>query len=421
MHSLIVRLTDKHLTLVLAPRLQTALSAAIVGADIDVKQLETTPVNYPVAIRLSGRVTTGSADEHADIERLRSYAREVKAIISKSAAARSTRDDWGAASPLVRLRIDNYRANLAGITNQDIAISTSTGINGAQIGTLREGDKQTPIVARLQLQQRARLSDLGSMYVYSMDDGNKVPLMGVAATEFAFETQRIRRLEHFRTITVFSYPGPGYLWADIMKDAQPELDAFAAGLPDGYLMQVSGNQANTVNGFGELLGIMAISGGAIFIALVFQFKNLVKPLLVLAAVPYGMAGALTALYITGQPFGFMAFLGIVSLIGVIVSPMIVLFDFIEERHEAGAPLREALLDAGIARLRPILITISATTLALIPLAIHGGPLWQGLCFAQIGGLFVATFGTLLFIPTLYAFVVMDLKAISWQPPLPTAP
>ena len=110
----------------------------------------------------------------------------------------------------------------------------------------------------------------------------------------------------------------------------------------------------------------------------------------------------------------MAFLGIVSLIGVIVSHIIVLFDFIEERHEAGDSLREALLDAGILRLRPILITISATTLALIPLAIHGGPLWQGLCFAQIGGLIVATFGTLLFVPTLYAFVVLDLKAITWS-------
>tara|TARA_R110001599_G_C12277354_1_gene663189 strand:+ start:30609 stop:34244 length:3636 start_codon:yes stop_codon:yes gene_type:complete len=411
---LIVRLTDKDLTPILAPRLQTALSSAIAGADIDVKQLETTPVNYPVAIRLSGRVTTGSADELADIERLRNYARQVKTIISRSAAARSTRDDWGDPSPLMRLNIDNDRANLAGITNEDIAISTSTGINGAQIGTLREGDKQTPIVARLQLQQRARLSDLGSLYVYSMDDGNKVPLMGVASTEYTFQTQRIRHLEQFRTITVFSYPAPGYLSADIMKDAQKELDTFAAELPEGYLIQVSGNQANTVNGFGELLGIMAISAGAIFIALVFQFRNLIKPLLVLAAVPYGMAGALTALYITGQPFGFMAFLGIVSLIGVIVSHIIVLFDFVEERHEAGAPLREALLDAGIQRLRPILITISATTLALIPLAIHGGPLWQGLCFAQIGGLFVATFGTLLFIPTLYAFVVMDLKAIKWH-------
>ncbi|MEM8659323.1 MAG: efflux RND transporter permease subunit [Pseudomonadota bacterium] len=413
---LIVRVSNKDLTPVLAPRLQVALSKAIPGADIDVKQLQTTPVNYPVAIRISSRATTGSENEPADIRSLRAYAAQVKGIISQSPAARSTRDDWGEPSPVLRLDIDNDRANLAGITNQDIAISTSTGINGTQVGTLREGDKQIPIVVRLQLEQRARLSDVGNMYVYSMHDGNKVPLMGIASTDYSFETERVRRLEQFRTITVFSYPNDGFLSADIMKDALPELEAFAATLPEGYQMEISGNHANTANGFVELLGIMGISAGAIFLTLVFQFRNLVKPLLVLAAVPYGMSGALVALYITGQPFGFMAFLGIVSLIGVIVSHIIVLFDFIEERHEAGAPLKEALMDAGVQRLRPILITISATTLALIPLAIHGGPLWQGLCFAQIGGLIIATFGTLLFVPTLYAFVVMDLRAIKWEGP-----
>ncbi len=410
---LIVRLTDKDLTPVLAPRLQRALSSQIPGADIDVKQLQTTPVDYPVAVRVSGRITTGSIAEQADIERLRDYARQVKEIIARSTAARSTRDDWGETSLVMNLDIDNDRANLAGITNEDIAISSSTGINGTQVGTLREGDKQTPIVARLRLDQRARLSDLGSLYVYSMTDGNKVPLLEVASTGYAFETQRIRRLEQFRTITVFSYPAEGFLAADIMKDAQAELDALAASLPDGYLLEISGSQANAVNGFHQLIQIMAISAGAIFLALVIQFRNLIKPLLVLAAVPFGMAGALTALYIAGAPFGFMAFLGIVSLIGVIVSHIIVLFDYIEERREAGIPFRDALRDAGVMRLRPILITIGATTLALIPLAIHGGPLWQGLCYAQIGGLVVATFGTLILVPTLYAFVVLDLRAINW--------
>ena len=216
---------------------------------------------------------------------MRGYAREIKAIISESSAALSTRDDWGEPSLVVRMNIENDRANMAGITNEDIAISTFTGINGTQVGTFREGDKQIPIVARLRLQQRARLSDLGSFYVYSMENGNKIPLMGVASTSREFETERIRRLEQFRTITVFSYPAPGYLSADIMKAAQPQLDAFAAALPDGYEMAISGNQANTTHGFGQLGIIMAISAGAIFMALVIQFRNLVKPLLVFALCP----------------------------------------------------------------------------------------------------------------------------------------
>jgi multidrug efflux pump subunit AcrB len=92
----------------------------------------------------------------------------------------------------------------------------------------------------------------------------------------------------------------------------------------------------------------------------------------------------------------------------------VLFDFIEEAHEKGEPLREALLDAGIVRLRPVMITVGATVLGLIPLAMHGGPLWEPLCYAQIGGLTIATFVTLLLVPVLYSIFVLDLKVIKWD-------
>ncbi len=127
-----------------------------------------------------------------------------------------------------------------------------------------------------------------------------------------------------------------------------------------------------------------------------------------------MVGALVGLWVMGVPFGFMAFLGIVSLVGVIVSHVIVLFDFIEEAHAHGAVLQEALLDAGIMRLRPVLITVGATVIALFPLASHGGPLWEPLCYTQIGGLSVATFITLLLVPVIYAIFVLDLKLVPWD-------
>jgi multidrug efflux pump subunit AcrB len=111
---------------------------------------------------------------------------------------------------------------------------------------------------------------------------------------------------------------------------------------------------------------------------VFQFRNAVKPLIVFSAIPFGVVGALVSLVMMRTPFGFMPFLGVVSLIGVIVSHVIVLFDFIEESHAKGESLRDALLDAGIVRLRPVLITVGATVFGLIPLALHGGPLWEGL-------------------------------------------
>src|SRR5262249_60479213 len=124
------------------------------------------------------------------------------------------------------------------------------------------------------------------------------------------------------------------------------------------------------------------------------FSSWVGRLLGLAARPSGRAAARVSLVVTDAPFGFMASLGIISLMGVIVSHVIVLFDFIEEMHERGEPMREALLDAGLMRLRPVLITVVATVLGLVPLAMHGGPLWQPLCYAQIGGVSLPAGGAL---------------------------
>ena len=179
-------------------------------------------------------------------------------------------------------------------------------------------------------------------------------------------------------------------------------------------MQIGGEEEERIKGFREVTTVLIVSVVLIFMALVIQFRSAFKPIIVFAAIPYGVVGALAGLALMNSPFGFIAFLGITSLIGVIVSHVIVLFDFIEEAREEGQPLREALLDAGILRLRPVLITVGATVFALIPLAMHGGPLWEPLCYAQIGGLTFATFITLLLVPVIYAIFVMDLKLVKWE-------
>jgi multidrug efflux pump subunit AcrB len=202
--------------------------------------------------------------------------------------------------------------------------------------------------------------------------------------------------------------------SEILNAALPRLREFERGLPPGYKMEIGGEKAKQDDGFLNLTIVMAISVMAIYMMLVLQFKNMLKPLIVFAAIPYGTVGALAALWLMGQPFGFIAFLGVASLVGVIVSHVIVLFDFIEEKHAEGEVLEQALLDAGIMRLRPVMITVGATVIALFPLATHGGPLWQPLCYAQIGGLAVATFVTLLLVPVIYAIFVLDLKWVKWE-------
>jgi multidrug efflux pump subunit AcrB len=410
----IIQVNRKEDTPRLASALQAALSAKIPGARVDFRQLETNPVDVPIQIRISAQADVSPIQSASDIAALRAISKRVQEILRAIPLASRVRDDWGEESSTVKLEIDPDRANLAGVTNLDVAQSTTTALSGYPVTTLREGDKQIPVVARLRMEERSRLSDIQNLYVYSSQTPNKVPLLQISQIKNTMETQRIRRLEHFRTITVQAFPASGHLASEIMSVALPKLEALKRTLPPGYTLVVGGEYAKQQTGFRNLAVVLLISIALIFLALVVQFNHAVKPLLVFAATPYGVVGSLLALWATATPFGFMAFLGIASLVGVIVSHVIVLFDFIEEMHEKGEPLRQALLDAGIQRLRPVLITVGATVLALFPLAVHGGPLWQPLCYAQIGGLTFATFVTLLLVPVLYSIFVLDLKIVEWK-------
>jgi multidrug efflux pump subunit AcrB len=410
---LIIELDNKEDTPKLVGPFQDAISNNVPGARVDVRQLQTNPVDYPVELRVTGLADISALDEPKDIATLRSIAGKAAAILRAVPESARVRDDWGQDGFEVTLKVDPDRANMAGVTNQDVAQSSSAALSGASMTTLRRGDQQIPVVSRLRMEERATLSDIQNLYVYSSQSNNKVPLLEVSKIENELQTLRIRRLEHFRTISVQSFTLSGVLSSEVFSAAAPKIAELQKSLPPGYSLAISGEQAKQQQGFTNLAAVMAVSIGMIFLALAFQFRHSIKPLLVLAAAPYGVSGALLALWVMGSPFGFMAFLGIASLIGVIVSHVIVLFDFIEEMHEKGEPLEQALLDAGIVRLRPVMITVGATILALFPLAIHGGPLWQPLCYAQIGGLGVATFITLLLVPVLYSIFVLDLKIVKW--------
>ena len=410
----IVQVSEKELTPKIIGPLQSALSREVPGAWITVRQLQTNPVETPVEVLISGQADADVKDEAADIQTLRGIAAQTMDVLRQSTGIAVMRDDWSPDSPQVKIQIDPDRANVVGITNADVANSTAAAISGAPVGLLREGNKSIPIVARLHGQERAQLGQIENLYVYSSRQNTRVPLLSVATMRNMLETGRIRRREHFRTISVLCFPSPGVLASEVLGPAQSKLADLKKKLPPGYQLEIGGEQAKQVDGFLNLAVVLLISLVGIYLALLIQFNNAVKPLLVFAAAPYGAIGALIALAITHTPFGFMAFLGVASLIGVIVSHVIVLFDFIEGMHEKGEPLERALPDAGIQRIRPVMITVGATILALFPLALEGGPLWKPLCYAQIGGLTVATFITLLLVPVFYSIFVLDLKWIEWK-------
>jgi multidrug efflux pump subunit AcrB len=401
----LVEVHDKHETAHLIDEWQRALDAQIAGARVDVRQLETgAAVGIPVAIRVSGE----------NMAELRRWAAEVTNVLRASPLATRVRDNWGPEGMALRLNIDAERATLVGVSNLEVARASAAGTTGAVVTTLREGDRQIPVAVRMRMDQRGTLSDMRSLYVLSNRSGTHVPVAAVSSIDYELRAQKLQRRNQFRTITVAAFAVPGHLPSELLADVQPRLDEIATQLPPGYRLEIGGEQEEQLKGFANLAIVLAMSIGMIFLALVVQFRHAFKPFIVFAAIPYGAAGALATLWLMGSPFGFMAFLGIASLVGVIVSHIIVLFDFIEDARERGQPLEEALLDAGIMRLRPVLITVAATVIALFPLAAHGGPLWEPMCYAQIGGLIVATFVTLLVVPVLYASCVRDLKLVAWE-------
>src|SRR5499425_685416 len=308
-----------------------------------------------------------------------------------------------------------------GISNRDIAFASYSAVHGVPVGTLREGRKNIPIVQMMDYSRHQSADALKQLYVYAGQSSSKVMLGQIAKLEYSPEPALIRRVNQYRAITVSGLPEPGHLASEVTSPLMPKIKEFERNLPPSYRMEIVGELKEQIKGQKQSLTVVIASVLAIYLALVFQFKNAFKPLIVFAGIPFGAVGALAGVWIMNMAMGFMVILGITSLIGIIVSHLIVLFDFIEERHEHCESLHDALIDAGILRIRPVLITVGATVLALFPLALHGGPLWEALCYAQIGGLTFATAVTLFVVPVLYAIFVLDLKVVRWESAHPGTP
>jgi multidrug efflux pump subunit AcrB len=288
----ILRTKDNHDTTPLLALLQPELDKEIPGAIVDTRTLETgKPVGIPVQVRISGE----------DLPRLRAEAEQLKQIFRDIPIAARVRDDWGEPSAREVVQVDADRANLAHVTNADVSDSIGAALHGTTAGVLRDGNKQVPIVGRMQMEERSQLSDLRSLYVFSRQDSPPVPLDQVATTALSPVTPKIRRFDQYRTITVQCWPTQGHLPSEVIALAMPKLEAFHKQLPDGFIFRFAGEQKEQVSGFADLTTVLLICISAIYLALLAQFKHAFKPLIVFAAIPYGVVGAIFSLAIMGQP------------------------------------------------------------------------------------------------------------------------
>ena len=413
---ILVHTASKEETASIVARLREELPLQIPEARVRTQMLETgPPIGIPVQLRIFGD----------DIQTLRELSAQVKARMRAIPGTIDVHDDWGDPAFQMTLKIDSDRAALSGLTNQDVATTVGTGLSGLSISQLRERDKLVDIALRLRPSERSQLDDLFSLSVANASSGVRVPLSQLASFQRQMITPKIRRRDHDRCITVRCDTVNGVLPSEIVKQLQDVLPAQSASgtanaaanpisFPTGYRWEFGGEKFEQDKGFNSLAIALIVSFAAIYLALVVQFNSITQPLLVYAAVPFGVVGGLVGLAIMGSSFGFMAFLGVASLAGLIISHVIVLFDFVDEKRREGEPLRRAVVDAGLARLRPVLTTVLATVGGLIPLALDGGPLWEPMCYVQIAGMLVATLVTLVIVPVLYVIFVEDLHLVRWE-------
>jgi len=210
-------------------------------------------------------------------------------------------------------------------------------------------------------------------------------------------------------VTVKAYAPFRDMPSQILERARPSLAKIH--LPTGYEMSFAGEDKELRENRAEMVVIMQVVLALIAMTMVLQFRSVIKSLVVMLTVPLGLIGAVLGLAVTHSPLGFMALLAIISLAGVMVSHIIVLSDYIEEARAHGLPLEQALVQAGLARLRPVMVTVFATVGGLIPLFLTGGALWHPLTAVHILGLLLATVMTLVMLPTLYYVFCAKLKFI----------
>ncbi|GMV25556.1 MAG: multidrug transporter AcrB [Phycisphaerae bacterium] len=410
---ILVHTTSREATTAIATRLKEQLPQRICKARVRCQLLETgPPIGVPVQLRIYG----------PDVAALRQVASDVKARLREIPGTIDIHDDWGDPVFQMTLKIDPDRTALSGLTHQDVATAVEAGLSGHSVGQIRDQDRLIDIMLRLRPSERTRLDDLFSLTVVKTTNPVRMPLQQLARFEPQVVTPKIRRRDHERCITVRCDTAPGVLPSAVVDQLQRALPSTSAAavqsaasvaFPPGYRWEFGGEKFEQEKGFRSLTLALIVSFLAIYLALVVQFNSATQPLLVYAAVPFGIVGGLLGLVVMGSSFGFMAFLGVASLAGLIISHVIVLFDFIEEMKHKGEPLRRAVVDAGLARLRPVLTTVLACVGGLIPLAMEGGPLWEPMCYVQIAGMLVATLVTLVLVPVLYVVFVEDLRLVRW--------
>ena len=351
------------------------------------------PVPYPVQFRVVG----------GEPQVLRARADEVKAILRASSNMRGVNDNWNESVKVMRLEVDQTKARALGVSSQSIAQASKTILSGTTVGQYREGDKLIDIVLRQPLDERNAITDIGNAYLPTAS-GKSIPLTQIAKPTFTWEPGVMWRDGRDYAITVQGDIAEGLQGATVTAELLPQLRALEASWKakgmTAYRIEVAGAVEESSKGSASIVAGIPIMLFITFTLLMLQLHSFSRAMLVFLTGPLGIAGVASALLVSGRPFGFVALLGVIALMGMIQRNSVILIDQIEQDRAAGVPTWDAIVESAVRRLRPIVLTAAAAVLAMVPLSRSG--FWGPMAVAIMGGLIVATVLTLLALPAMYA-------------------
>ena len=347
------------------------------------------PVPYPVQFRVVG----------PDPAKVRAYADEVKAIMRSNTNLRGINDNWNESVKVLRLDVDQDKARSLGVSSQVIAQAARTINSGSTVGQYRDGDQLIDMVLRQPLEERNALTGLANAYVPTTT-GRSIPLGQIAKANFVWEPGVLWREGRDYAATVQGDIIEGLQGATVTAQLDPLFVPIRARMLPGYRIEVAGAVEESSKGQGSIAAGAPLMLFIMFTLLMLQLHSFSRSVLVFLTAPMGIAGVAGALLLLNRPFGFVALLGVIALMGMIMRNSVILIDQIEQDRERGVPTWTAIAEAAVRRCRPIILTAAAAVLAMIPLS--RSVFWGPMAVAIMGGLIVATVLTLLALPAMYA-------------------
>ena len=337
-----------------------------------------------------------------DAQLLRTYGDSVARIFERTPGSAYVYTDWRDEEIALELHVRPEVATRLGLTDADIATQLAGGFAGAPVSTFWEGKRDLDITFRLDGAERSGMDDVAAAYVVSPSTGARVPVREVAEVRPEFRPSRIVRRDGARTLTIRSFSEPDILPSVVLKAATPKLAALK--LPAGMRMEFGGEKEASAEVQGAVNIALLTSLIGVFLILLFQFRTVRHPLVIMTSIPLAVVGAAIGLVITGNPFTYTANLGLNALTGVVVRNAIILVDYANELRRGGMDIETAALLAGRRRLRPIFLTTMAAALGVTPMILSRSPLWSPMASVIAVGLVVSMIFTLVLVPVLYVVV-----------------